>query len=70
MAKKLKKGTNRGQKCLRLYEGCGCGCMCDCTSCSGCGSVPSSDYLNVQESHKSYAHGSVENVIGQAALNL
>lgn len=67
MAKKLKKGTNRGQKCLRLYEGCKCGCTCEC-SCSGCGSVPSYDYLYVQESSRSSSNAKTMNAIGYGAL--
>lgn len=50
MKKTLKKRLGRGQKNLQVY-----GCPCDCSTCSGCGSVPSYDYLNVKENHRSYS---------------
>lgn len=44
MTKLLRNKENRGQKYLQLY---GCACVCSKT-CTGCGSSPSYDYLNVQ----------------------
>lgn len=46
MKKTLKKRETRGQKNLQVY-----GCSCNCTGCSGCGSVPSYDYLNMISNH-------------------
>jgi len=43
MKKQLKKRTENTQKSLELYAACGC----LCGGCSGCGSVPSNDYVNV-----------------------
>lgn len=44
MKKRLGKKKSREQKTLQLY-----GCDCYCSSCSGCASVPSSDYSYVKD---------------------
>jgi len=45
MKKQLRKRVGASQKSLELYAVCLCGC-----SCTGCASVPSSDYVNVRNS--------------------
>lgn len=45
MKKELGKNQNRNQKSLQFYSII---CVCGST-CSSCGSVPSSDYVNVRD---------------------
>lgn len=55
MKKTLHKSASREQKSLQMYwELCSCPC-----SCSGCGSVPSYDYMNVYDSRGLDAYRSV-----------
>lgn len=45
MKKQLRKRNKTTQKSLELYATC----YCLCGGCSGCGSVPASDYVNVYD---------------------